>query len=271
MQLTKLKVATFLLVAASALYACGGFPAPPEARAATQTISVIDGVAEQTLEALRAAVETARPASPARTLTHTALPATSTAYSSATPWPAPVRIQVSVDTNCRAGPGPSFRMVGALMVGETTLIRARSNDPDYWLVENPDNPGRECWLWGRHAIIDGDTGHLPLASVPATPTPAPATLAGWVYLDANGNGVRGDPGDGVISGVELTLRVGACPGGLLVATVVSDGSGRYLIPNLIPTLYCLSRDLAQQLLPNTWSINLSPGEFRDEVNFRRVP
>ena len=271
MQKTKLKVVLSLLVSTGLLYACGGFLASPEERAATQTAGVIDSIAAQTLEAMRTAADPGVQVTPAPSITNTVLPATSTPLPTDTPWPEPVHIQVSVDTNCRSGPGPPFPMVGALMVGETTLVHARSSESNYWIVENPDNPGRDCWLWGKHASVDGETDHLPLVIPPATSTPAPGTIAGWVFVDANNNGVMGDPGEGVIAGATLTLRVGACPGGLLVGTALTDGSGRYLISNLISTLYCLSRDQSQPLFPDTWSINLRPGEFRDEVNFRRVP
>jgi hypothetical protein len=269
----KMKAEAVILVLFSAglLHACTGSPASQKARAATQTAQAIDDIAAQTLEALRTVVESGSEKSAAPAATNTLLPATSTPLPTATAWPDPVWIRVSVDTNCRSGPGPPFPLVGALMVGETTLVRARSIELNYWIVDNPDNPGRECWLWGKHATPDGAREHLPQAAAPATPTPAPAMLAGWVYFDANNNGVRGDPGDGPIDGARLTLRVGTCPGGLTVAVVETDSRGRYLIPSLIPTQYCLSRDPSLQLLPNTWSVNLSPGQFRDEVNFRRIP
>jgi hypothetical protein len=256
----------------SLISACAELVTSPEERAATQTAQTIDRIAAQTLEALRT-VDTAATEGGSRAIpaTSTSLPATITPLPTATPWPAPVRVQVSVDTNCRSGPGPSFPMVGALMVGETTIVHARVSEIDYWIVENLDNPGRVCWLWGRHATLDGDVDHLPLATPPWTPTPQPGTIAGWAYLDANNNGIREDPGDDPISGLQLTLRVGTCPGSLSVATVQTDANGRFQIDNLIPTLYCLSREFGDGIFPNTWSILLSPGQFRDEVNFRRVP
>jgi hypothetical protein len=266
-----LKVVISYLVGVALLSACGGVFVSSEGRAATQTAGAIDGIAAQTLEALRTADDPEMEPSPEPVATNTSLPATSTPLPTATPWPKPVRIQVSVDTNCRSGPGRSFPLIGALMVGETTIVHAQVSEIDYWIVENPDNPGRECWLWGRHATLDGDVDQLPLATPSWTATPEPATIAGWIFLDANNNGVRGDPGDASIGGVQLTLRVGACPGGSSVAEVETNSQGRFQISNLIPTLYCLSRDTSQQLIPNTWSILLSPGQFRDEVNFRRLP
>lgn len=271
MQKTLLGVTVSLLISTVLLYACGGLLASPEERAATQTADALDRIAVQTLDVLRTAVDPESLTTPVPAITNTILPATRTPLPTETPWPDPVHIQVSVDTNCRSGPGPPFPMVGALMVGETTLVLARSTEANYWIVENPDNPGRDCWLWGKHASVDGDTEHLPQVSPPATATPEPGTIAGWVYIDANNNGMRGDPGDGPISGATLTLRVGACPGGSSAATVQTDDRGRYQISGLIPTRYCLSGDASDLLIPNTWTIYLSSGQLRDEINFRRIP
>ena len=271
MQNSRLTIAVSLMVCSGLLYACGGLLASPEERATTQTADAIDRIAAKTLDALRTAVEPGSQTTPAPSMTNTILPATSTPLPTGTAWPEPVHIKVSVDTNCRSGPGPPFPMVGALMVGESTLVLARSSESNYWIVENPDNPGRNCWLWGKHASVDGDTDHLPQVTPPVTATPEPGTIAGWVYLDANNNNVRGDPGDGVIIGAILTLRVGACPGGLSAAIVETDDQGRYQISGLIPTRYCLSGDVSDLLIPNTWTIYLSSGQLRDEINFRRTP
>lgn len=271
--MTQSNVKTYFLclVGMALVSACGEVLVPPEGRAATQTTSAIDGIAKQTLEALRSEVDAEVRKSPQAEPTQTTLPATKTPMPTASPWPAPVRIQVSIDTNCRSGPGSGFPLIGALMVGETTIVRARVPEIDYWIVENPDNPGRECWLWGKHATLDGATDHLPVVTPPWTPTPEPGTIAGWVYIDSNNNRTRDDPGDTPLSGIQITVRVGTCPGGTSAAVVETDAEGRYLASNLIPTLYCLSRPESEPLNPNTWTINLSPGQFRDEVNFWQVP
>ena len=256
-----------LFLGAGLLSACS----IPGARSVTQTAQSIDLVAAQTLTALQAGTEFAQTATMPSRPTSSPLAATATPLPSATAWIGPIFIQVSIATNCRTGPGPEFPMIGALMVGETTVIRARTNNPNYWLVDNPDNPGRECWLWGRHATIDGDTDHLPLADAVDTPTPEPATIAGWAYFDGDNNGARGDPGDSALSGISLTLRLGACPGGLTISSALTDSKGRYHISNLIPAHYCLSHEETQPLMPRTWSIVLTPGQARDELNFRRIP
>lgn len=171
MGVVRLRLALICSFAMTLLSACSNVFVPSEGRTATQTANAIDSIAAQTLEALRTADGNGTRLIPASTATNTALPATATPLPTSTPWPAPVRIEVTIDTNCRAGPGPEFPLIGALMVGESTIVRARVLDLEYWIVENPDNPGRECWLWGRHASLNGDDGHLPVATPPWTPTP----------------------------------------------------------------------------------------------------
>ena len=50
-------------------------------------------------------------------------------------------VSVSLDTNCRAGPGMSYDNIGALRVGERAKIAARAETGFYWIIENPDRAG----------------------------------------------------------------------------------------------------------------------------------
>src|SRR5512135_1880635 len=45
-------------------------------------------------------------------------------------------ISVSVDTNCRRGPGQVYDYLGGLMVGETAQILARDPSGLYWYIQN---------------------------------------------------------------------------------------------------------------------------------------
>ncbi len=135
------------------------------------------------------AINTAIAGTSAAALTQTAQPAipitgpespTATRASSATPFPTftPVvlgsQVRVSVDTNCRAGPGQAYARVGALLVGEVAEVVGRSADGrNYWIIRNPDRPGELCWLWGEFATLTGVTGILPAFTPPPTPTPSP--------------------------------------------------------------------------------------------------
>jgi hypothetical protein len=83
-----------------------------------------------------------------------------------------VTISVSMDTNCRSGPGTVYDYLGGLMVGETTEVLGRDSSGQFWVVRNPDIPGGICWLWNKYATLTGDTSKLPVATPPPTPTPA---------------------------------------------------------------------------------------------------
>lgn len=248
---------------------CGSHKGPgQDALSATSTTQAIDTLAASTRQVL--AVDRATPS-------HTPTPVTSghpqvlsTPTASATP--AVVWINVRIDTNCRLGPGKDYEMVGALLVGERTRVVQRSTVPDYWVVDNPDNPGRTCYLWGGYATLEGDLGSLPL-DIPPTATPIPASISGWSYLDLNGNGVR-DPqesGD-VVSYAKFSLKTGACPGEAILRRVESNAYGRIFIPNLLSGIYCMVPDPGQpELLPELVQIDLGPNQQVDDINFRAVP
>ena len=94
-------------------------------------------------------------------------------------------VSVSVNTNCRTGPGRSYDYRGALLVGETEEIVALSTVPNYWYITNPDQPGEFCYLWGEYAIVVGDTQALPeftpLPSPTPTNTPTPSNTPTPTY------------------------------------------------------------------------------------------
>jgi hypothetical protein len=79
-------------------------------------------------------------------------------------------VSVSVDTNCRTGPGKIYDWIGALLVGEKAEVIGRAADGQYWVIKNPDRAG-ECWLWGNYASVTGPFSSLPVYTPPPTPTP----------------------------------------------------------------------------------------------------
>ncbi|MCP4140994.1 MAG: hypothetical protein GY755_12025 [Chloroflexi bacterium] len=80
-------------------------------------------------------------------------------------------ISVSVNTNCRTGPGKNYDYLGALVVGEKAEIVGKNTSNDYWVIKNPDASGN-CWLWGYYATVSGNTANLTEYIVPPTPTPS---------------------------------------------------------------------------------------------------
>ena len=242
-------------------------------KVATQTYQALDAIAEATVQAIQSQEAQATVQASTPSLTFAPGPATLTPTPIYTSTPAVPIIEVSLDTNCRLGPGKVYDMVGALLVGETTEILARGSILNYWVVDNPDYPGHECWLWGKYATVSGDTSHLPIRSGAPTPAFAPGVIRGFIYIDGNHNGQRGDPVDGHISGANLFLKEGACPGTTTFATASSSSAdGSYSFFNVPAGKYCLWRDLNQQTFdPDFHSIDLAPGENRSEVNFRYLP
>jgi hypothetical protein len=83
-----------------------------------------------------------------------------------------VIVSVSMDTNCRTGPGEKYPSIGSLMIGETAEVVGRSPGGDFWIIKNLDDPGN-CWLWAIHATVIGVTSKLPIIQPPPTPTPTP--------------------------------------------------------------------------------------------------
>lgn len=88
-----------------------------------------------------------------------------------TPTPSVPMVSVSVNTNCRFGPGAVYDYLGALLVGETAEIAGRDPSGDYWYIRNPDDPANFCWLWGEYAEAVGNYGSVPILTPPPTPTP----------------------------------------------------------------------------------------------------
>lgn len=99
-------------------------------------------------------------------------------------------VTVSVNTNCRLGPGKAYEIVSALRVEETAEVVGKNPDSDYWIIFEP-NIGRECWLWGFYADVTGDIDQLKVYTPPPlptpTPTPSPATRYSVCYCNNTGD------------------------------------------------------------------------------------
>lgn len=117
---------------------------------------------------------------PIPTQTETIMPAiTETATNTLTTTPEKVMVSVSVDTNCRSGPGKIYDYIGALLVGEQAEVVGKSMDGEYWVIKNPDRSG-ECWMWGYYASIIGDSSKVVSFTSPPTPTPSFYWTGEWM-------------------------------------------------------------------------------------------
>jgi hypothetical protein len=186
----------------------------------------------------------------------------------------PPMLSVSVDTNCRFGPGEVYDYLGAILVGEEELVTGKLADESFWQIENPDAPPPHCWVWGMYASISGDKSGIPILTPPPTPTPAPGSISGYTFIDGNYNGVRdASEVDDYVNGAIIHLKTGACPGGADIATTESASPhGEYRFDGLAPGDYCVERDFLQQTLyPDRHTVTVGPGEDVVNVNFRYEP
>lgn len=79
-------------------------------------------------------------------------------------------VSVSVDTNCRTGPGVVYDRLTGLFVGETAEVIGKYTavTPNYWIIRKGTTT---CWLWGQYATVTGNTANLPEMVPPPSPTP----------------------------------------------------------------------------------------------------
>ncbi|MBI4730967.1 MAG: hypothetical protein HY781_02370 [Chloroflexi bacterium] len=104
---------------------------------------------------------------PSVTLTPSLTPSTTPSLTPETP-----HVSVTVDTNCRTGPGTVYDKLGVLLVGQSAEVVGRSHNSDNWIIKLPSNPAITCWLWAYYATVTGNTSGLPVYPTPPTPTPA---------------------------------------------------------------------------------------------------
>ncbi len=144
----------------------------PAGLAETAIAGTVEARVEETVVPKVTEVDTPSPvdtALPEESATAPAPQATATLADTSTP-SIPV-VSVSLNTNCRTGPGRSYDFLGALLVGETEEVVALSTVPNYWYITNPDQPGEFCYLWGEYATVVGNTEALPQFTPLPSPTP----------------------------------------------------------------------------------------------------
>ncbi|MBW8012344.1 MAG: hypothetical protein FVQ83_14110 [Chloroflexi bacterium] len=193
---------------------------------------------------------------PENTATSTTAPPTATIV----PTSEPPTFTVSVNTNCRTGPGAvaNFPIVGSILIGEVGDVVGIGPDDEHAIMNNLDAAGT-CWAWLFYATRAGDWSGLPVIPIPPLP---PASIGGIFWHDlcavpfgppppnppegcidfggfsygANGILESGEPG---IQGVTLHLGSGACPSTGL-ETAITDANGLYSFSPQPAGTYCVS-------------------------------
>lgn len=143
--------------------ACGGTAAVPTLDPNAAQTAIVE-----TIVALQ--MHTTPSAPPTVTLELPTMTASPTTTPEATGTPSIPIISVSVDTNCRLGPGKDYERVGILLVGEITEIVGRDATGQYWYVRNPDIGVEFCWMSGEYATVSGNYVALMIQTPPGALT-----------------------------------------------------------------------------------------------------
>ena len=78
--------------------------------------------------------------------------------------PGVTSVSVSVDTNCRSGPGLGYEVVDGVFVGQTVEVLGVDSSGAYYIVKSPQ--GKTCWLWSHYAMLNGDPNTLTVMTPP---------------------------------------------------------------------------------------------------------
>ncbi len=97
---------------------------------------------------------------------------------------AAARVSVSLETNCRRGPGLTYDILGVLKVGESAEIVGRDFGNGNWIIKLPSNPTIICWIWRNYATVTGDTTPVPVFTAQPTVTPSAAFSVAYVDITA---------------------------------------------------------------------------------------
>ena len=95
------------------------------------------------------------------------LPPTNTVPPPATNTPTiPIVSPNGINVNCRLGPGTAWVPLSALVVGQSAQITGRSTDGTWWLVNDPLNPGRGCWVAASVVVTGGNLSGIGVVQNP---------------------------------------------------------------------------------------------------------
>ncbi len=103
------------------------------------------------------------------------------------------KLNVNETTNCRTGPGESFKLITSFTPGASLEIVGRYPVNNYWVVKIPGTDDT-CWIWGDYSTAVGSYWAVPSVTPPATPEPSELAKPGsltYTY-ECTFNGVNSD-------------------------------------------------------------------------------
>lgn len=176
-----------LIMLASAALACA-IPGLPAANVDTASTSAVETIIAGLTQNVTASPTTTiapsltptftptliylTPRFPSETPTLPVTPGTSTPTLEPTPTITllPVVIRVTRPTNCRAGPGTSFEVVGSFLVGMKATVLGRDASSNFYYIPNPYVFTDYCWVSGKYAEFEGNPLLLPVVLSAPSPT-----------------------------------------------------------------------------------------------------
>jgi uncharacterized protein YgiM (DUF1202 family) len=96
----------------------------------------------------------------------------------------PAQVIVSVNTNCRTGPGKVYAVEGSLLAGESAEVFGIDPTGKYWYIRNPDPGVKYCWISGKYANFIGTTGQVMVMTALPTPTGSPTSTPAINFMVA---------------------------------------------------------------------------------------
>jgi len=107
---------------------------------------------------------------------------TETAMQTSTMIPLPTSnkpmISVSKETNCRLGPDTVYERVGQLDPGVMAEVFGLDPTRYYYYIQNPNQPGSFCWIWGFYVTRVNDFVGVPIFTPAYTPIPVNTSTPG---------------------------------------------------------------------------------------------
>lgn len=95
---------------------------------------------------------------------------------------ATVTLSATTNTNCRTGPAGYYKYQSALMVGQTVRVLGRTPTNSWWLIEDPEEPTKSCWVWNDTTVVSGDPQLVQTIIFVSTPEPE-YTISGYLSTD----------------------------------------------------------------------------------------
>lgn len=144
--------------------------AAAEAEFAVQTqIAGIEATQQSLVEKVEATAQALRPTNDSSDLNVPQVtPTPIDPKSLQTPPPAGVTtVSVSVNTNCRSGPGVNYERMDIVYVGQDVEVLGVDTSGAYYIVRSPN--GSTCWLWSHYATLHGEQDSLVVMTPPAPP------------------------------------------------------------------------------------------------------